>query len=108
MLDDLAKALVFEAEQLARAGADALQIDEPVLYNIGVDKILKLLYRPAVENVEIPVKLHLHVASFEDFVQLLKTRNIQYVGVEAAKYPFLLDKLTQVLLEDHEKKLPCV
>jgi hypothetical protein len=48
------------------------------------------------------------VAFFEDFVQSLKTRNIQYVGVEAAKYPFLLDKLTQVLLEDHEKKLPCV
>lgn len=61
-----------------------------------------------MENVEILLKLHPHVAFFEDFVQSLKTRNIQYVGVEAAKYPFLLDKLTQVLLEDHEKKLPWV
>jgi 5-methyltetrahydropteroyltriglutamate--homocysteine methyltransferase len=104
LLNDLAKALSFEAEQLARAGADALQIDEPVLYNIGVNKVLEFI-DAAVENVEIPVKLHPHVASFEDFVKLLRARNIQYFGVEAAKYPFLLDKLTRVLFEDHGKKV---
>jgi 5-methyltetrahydropteroyltriglutamate--homocysteine methyltransferase len=104
LLDDLANALSFEAEQLVRAGADALQIDEPVLYNLRVDKVLEFI-DVAVENVEIPVKLHPHVASFEDFVKLLKARNIQYVGVEAAKYPFWLEKLTQAVFEDHDKKV---
>jgi len=104
LLNDLANALSFEAEQLVRAGADALQIDEPVLFNIGVDKVLKFI-DATVENVRIPVKLHPHVASFEDFVKLLTARNIQYVGVEAAKYPFWLEKLTRDLFEDHNKKV---
>jgi len=104
LLDDLANVLSFEAEQLVRAGADALQIDEPVLYNIGVDKVLKFI-DAAVENVRIPAKLHPHVASFEDFVSLLKARNFQYIGIEAAKYPFWLEKLTRVLLEEHDKKV---
>jgi 5-methyltetrahydropteroyltriglutamate--homocysteine methyltransferase len=93
LLSDLAKALRFEADQLSRAGAYALQIDEPVLYNVGV------------ENVEIPVKLHPHVASFTEFEQLLKLKNVEYIGVEAAKYPVLLDKLTGASFEGHGKSV---
>jgi 5-methyltetrahydropteroyltriglutamate--homocysteine methyltransferase len=104
LLSDLAKALRFEADQLCRAGADALQIDEPVLYNVGVENVLGYI-DAAVEDVEIPVKLHPHVASFKEFEQLLKLKNIEYIGVEAAKYPVLLDKLTGAAFEGHGKKV---
>jgi 5-methyltetrahydropteroyltriglutamate--homocysteine methyltransferase len=104
LLSDLAKALRFEADQLCRAGADALQIDEPVLYNVGVENVLGYI-DAAVEDVDIPVKLHPHVASFKEFEQLLKLKNIEYIGVEAAKYPVLLDKLTGAAFEGHGKKV---
>jgi 5-methyltetrahydropteroyltriglutamate--homocysteine methyltransferase len=104
LLSDLAKALRFEADQLCRAGADALQIDEPVLYNVGVENVLGYI-DAAVEDVEIPVKLHPHVASFKEFEQLLKLKNVEYIGVEAAKYPVLLDKLTGAAFEGHGKKV---
>ncbi|MGZ4862167.1 MAG: methionine synthase [Halobacteriota archaeon] len=103
LLDDLAKALRFEAEQLVRAGADALQIDEPVLYNIDVEKVLRFV-DAAVDGIDIPVKLHPHVASFKDYEQLLKLENVQFIGVEAAKFPVLLDKLTGAAFKDHGKK----
>jgi 5-methyltetrahydropteroyltriglutamate--homocysteine methyltransferase len=104
LLNDLAKALQFEAYQLSRAGAAALQIDEPVLYNVGVDRVLGFV-DAAVEDIQIPVKLHPHVASFKDFEQLLKLKNVEYIGVEAAKYPSLLEKLTGAAFEDHGKKV---
>jgi len=104
LLDDLAKALRFEAEQLVRAGADVLQIDEPVLYNVEVEKVLRFV-DAAVDNIKVPVKLHPHVASFKDYEQLLKLENVQYIGVEAAKFPVLLDKLTGAAFEDHGKKV---
>ena len=104
LLNDLAKALRFEADQLCRAGADALQIDEPVLYNMGVENVLGYI-DAAVEDVEIPVKLHPHVASFKEFEQLLKLKNVEYIGVEATKYPALLEKLTGAAFEGHGKSV---
>jgi len=104
LLDDLANALRFEAEQLARAGADALQIDEPVLYNIDIGKVLPFIDAVA-ESVRIPVKLHPHVASYTDLEQLLALENIEFIGLEASKYPVLVEKLTKEEFEDHEKKV---
>jgi 5-methyltetrahydropteroyltriglutamate--homocysteine methyltransferase len=104
LLDDLAKALRFEAEQLVRAGADVLQIDEPVLYNVEVEKVMRFI-DAAVDNIKVPVKLHPHVASFKDYEQLLKLENVQFIGVEAAKFPVLLDKLTGAAFEGHGKKV---
>jgi 5-methyltetrahydropteroyltriglutamate--homocysteine methyltransferase len=104
LLMDLAKVLHFEAGQLSRAGAYALQIDEPVLYNVGVEKVLDYI-DAAVANVEIPVKIHPHVASFKEFEQLLELKNVEYIGVEAAKYPVLLDKLTGAAFEGHGKSV---
>ncbi len=104
LLGDLAKALRFEADQLSRAGAYALQIDEPVLYNVGVENVLGYI-DATVEDVEIPVKLHPHVASFKEFEQLLKLKNVEYIGVEAAKYPVLLEKLTGAAFEGHGKSV---
>ena len=103
LLGDLAKALRFEAEQLVRAGAYVLQIDEPVLYNVEVEKVLRFV-DAAVEGIKIPVKLHPHVASFKDYEQLLKLKNVQFIGIEAAKFPVLLDKLTGAAFESHGKK----
>lgn len=103
LLGDLAKALRFEAEQLVRAGAYALQIDEPVLYSVAVEKVLRFV-DAAVEGIKIPVKLHPHVSSFKDYEQLMKLKNVQFIGVEAAKFPVLLDRLTRGAFESHGKK----
>lgn len=96
--------LRFEAEQLVRAGADVLQIDEPVLHNVEVEKVLRFV-DAAVDNVKIPVELHPQVASFKDYEQLLKLENVHVIGVEAAKFPDLLDKLTRAAFECHGKKV---
>jgi 5-methyltetrahydropteroyltriglutamate--homocysteine methyltransferase len=104
LLNDLAKALRFEADQLCRAGAYALQIDEPVLYNVGVENVLGYI-DAAVDDIGVPVKLHPHVESHKEFEKLLKLKNVEYIGVEAAKYPVLLDKLTGAAFEGHEKSV---
>jgi 5-methyltetrahydropteroyltriglutamate--homocysteine methyltransferase len=104
LLDDLTKALRFEAEQLVRAGADVLQIDEPVLYNVEVENVLRF-DDAAVDDIKILVKLHPHVASFKDYEQLLRLENTQFIGVEAVKFPVLLDKLTGAAFQCHGKKV---
>ncbi|MGZ4902705.1 MAG: methionine synthase [Halobacteriota archaeon] len=103
LLGDLATVLRSEAERLIRAGADALQIDEPVLYNISVEKTLPFIDAVA-ENIRIPVKLHPHVASYKDYKQLLTLKNVQVIGIEAAKYPIFLEKLTKEEFEEHGKQ----
>ncbi|MGZ7166874.1 MAG: hypothetical protein ACXVIP_00515 [Halobacteriota archaeon] len=104
LLGDLATVLRFEAERLIRAGADAIQIDEPVLYNISVQKALPFIDAVA-ENLAVPVKLHPHVASYKDYKQLLTLKNVQFIGVEAAKCPIFLEKLTKDEFEENEKQV---
>ncbi len=102
LLSDLAAALHVEAERLVRAGAAALQLDEPVLFNIDYAKTLPYIDAVA-ENVSVPVKLHPHVASYTDYRQLLTLKNVQYLGIEAAKYPTFLDNLTEEQFDEHGK-----
>jgi len=71
---------------------------------VGVENVLGYI-DATVENIGIPVKLHPHVASFKEYEQLLKLTNVEYIGVEAAKYPVLLDKLTGAVFEDHGKRV---
>ncbi len=104
LLGDLATVLNSEAERLVRAGADAIQIDEPVLYNISVEKTLPFIDAVA-ENLAVPVKLHPHVASYKDYRRLFTLENVQFIGVEAAKYPVFLEKLTKEEFEEHGKRV---
>ncbi len=104
LLSDLATALHSEAESLIRAGAAALQIDEPVLFNIDFEKTLPYIDAVA-EDLAVPVKLHPHVASSEAYKPLLSLNNVQFIGVEAAKYPAFLETLTGEEFEEHGKQV---
>ncbi len=104
LLSDLANALHSEAERLIRAGAAALQIDEPVLFNIDFEKTLPFIDAVA-QDIAVPVKLHPHVASYKDYKQLLTLKNVQFIGVEAAKYPTCLEHLTKEEFEEGGKQV---
>ncbi len=104
LLEDMATALQFEAQQLVRAGADAIQVDEPAFYNIDVSKVAKFV-DVAVEGIDVPVKIHPHVASYKDYDHILKLDEVEVIGIEAAKFPNLLNEINPKEFLDRDKKV---
>ncbi len=104
LLEDMAAALRFEAQQLVRAGADAIQVDEPAFYNIDVSKVAKFV-DVAVEGIDVPVKIHPHVASYKDYDNIVKLEEVGVIGIEAAKFPNLLNEINPKEFLDRDKKV---
>jgi 5-methyltetrahydropteroyltriglutamate--homocysteine methyltransferase len=104
LLEDMAAALRFEAQQLVRAGADAIQVDEPAFYNIDVSKVAKFV-DVAVEGIDVPVKIHPHVASYKDYDTIVKLDEVEVIGIEAAKFPNLLNEINPKEFLDRDKKV---
>jgi 5-methyltetrahydropteroyltriglutamate--homocysteine methyltransferase len=104
LLEDMAAALRFEAQQLVRAGADAIQVDEPAFYNINVNKVAKFI-DVAVEGIGVPVKIHPHVASYKDYDTIVKLEEVEVIGIEAAKFPNLLNEINPKEFLDRDKKV---
>jgi 5-methyltetrahydropteroyltriglutamate--homocysteine methyltransferase len=104
LLEDMAAALRFEAQQLVRAGADAIQVDEPAFYNIDVSKVAKFV-DVAVEGIDVPVKIHPHVASYKDYDSIVTLDEVEVIGIEAAKFPNLLNEINPKEFLDRDKKV---
>ena len=104
LLEDMAHALRFEAQQLVKAGADAIQVDEPAFYNVEINKVVQFV-DSVVDGINVPVKIHPHVASSKDYGHIVKLEEVDVIGIEAAKFPNLLDKINPKDFLDHNKKV---
>ena len=104
LLEDMAIALQFEAQQLVKAGADAIQVDEPAFYNIEINKVVEFV-DSIVKGISVPVTIHPHVASSQDYGLIVKLDEVDVIGIEAAKFPNLLDEINPKDFLDRGKKV---
>jgi len=104
LLEDIAHALRFEVQQLVKAGADAIQVDEPAFYNVEINKVVQFV-DIVVEGIKVPVKIHPHVASSKDYGHIVKLEEVDVIGIEAAKFPNLLDEINSKDFLDRGKKV---
>ena len=104
LLEDIAHALRFEVQQLVKAGADAIQVDEPAFYNVEINKVVRFV-DIVIEGIKVPVKIHPHVASSKDYGHIIKLEEVDVIGIEAAKFPNLLDEINPKDFLDRDKKV---
>jgi len=102
---DVAKALSYEARELEKAGACAIQIDEPFI-STGAEDIE--ISRRAVEyiskSVDIPVILHV-CGDLKDVLADLLEFNVDILDFEFSGMPQNIDTLKKVWYEDCSKQI---
>lgn len=87
-----------------KAGADAIQVDEPAFYNVEINKVVQFV-DSVVEGINVPVKIHPHVASSKDYGHIVNLEEIDVIGIEAAKFPNLFDEINPKDFLDRDKKV---
>lgn len=102
---DVAEALKNEAIKLEKAGADALQIDEP-FYSVGAPMdIAKKAVETITSEIKIPIALHVCGKIGRIFDKLLNFEGISILSHEFAASPENFDVITRNKLQDYNKKL---